>query len=322
MAYTPITAYSRDMALGYNRVNQIIGNNQHNQGAFLAEHTEDGAHNALRIPRILGRFEYNGVLYNYLGSEGVVTTSLVPTLGRAEIELDAAFNEGSAMVPIIQCAAEAAGGPVIQNVRFAPGSITDLEVYSWRGPAWTLEHNSFFLKAHCEPVLTTPNLFVTEKLRRKRGLDPTTWNDLAENQQTLYAGVSVAHTAAGAHNARPFPRCVGLMTWNGAAASVAAQHGTVTSVTRIGAGVYDIVLPAATYWNANGADTTGQAQIFIAVQTTAGTEDWITTVPLSTLVDTGNYLTKFRVHLWKRSLVNTWTATDKSFWFTIHARAA
>lgn len=312
MAYKTQGTVYRKSPLGYARVNDLIGNQEENQLLLLREHLSDGRHNLLRDMRGVAYVQYSGGSYSLAGNSSSISSVSSPATGRIIVNLSGSYSERKAFVCVATSTATAAGGPVILNQKQI--SATQFEIYQWRGSSWAAENNSFCLGFYAPPVKETPTLFSIPKLKRGAGLDPTTYNSIVTNAQTLWSAVTTNHNSTtGAHTHREAPKAAAKIVYS-AGYTKTTLLGTVSSVSAVGTGIVDITLPAATYTN----NPNPSLQIFLKPAGAVG-EHWVAMAQESSWTNTGNYLTTFRVHLWKRSSTNTWALTDGSFWFVLHS---
>lgn len=310
MPFKSLNGRYRKDPLGYSRVNEVMDNQAENQAMFLREHLSTGEHNFLRDMRGVAYVLRSGGAYSLVGESASITGISTPATGRIVIDLDSAYSEQNAIVAIATPHATAAGGPVILNTKRV--SATQFEIYQWRGSSWAAEDNSFSLGFYAPPVKGTPTLFSIDRVKRGMGLGPDTYNAIVENQQTLYSQYEVAHnTSTGAHSHQETPKAAAKIVYS-AGYTKTTLLGTVSSVSAVGTGIVDVTLPGSTYLN----NPNPSLQIFLRPAGAVG-EHWVAMAQESSWTNTGNYLTTFRVHLWKRSAANTWALTDGSFWFVL-----
>lgn len=321
MAYRKQTSITRKTPLGPVRYNELLANQKANQGLLLQEHTSDGAHNSMRVPRAVAFVRYSGGAYSLNGASVGISSVASPGVGQARLTLDAdyfpddggvSFGGENHIIPVATSAGPGATGPVLFGYKV--NSETEVDIFQQQGAAWAAADLSFYLALHAQPYQQVNTLIATSPIVRDVGLSVAAWNALVANSANQRAIHLAEHTAAGAHNAREIPKASGKSRWTGAAYALTTHLGTITSTTKFAVGVVDVVLPAATYLN----NPNPSVQIFARPEPGYG-EQWNVLVEEGSLTNTGNYLTGFRVHIRKKSATNTWNLTDGSFFFNIHS---
>ncbi len=320
MAFTKLPRGTRKIPLGPVRLNMLLANQKWNQAFLQKEHTSEGAHNSVRVPRGVAYVRYSGGAYSLAGNSVGISSVARPGAGICRVTLDGDyfpaaqgnwFAGANAIVPFASSAGVGATGPVLFGYKV--NSATEVDIFQWLGTGWALADASFYLALHASPYPIDGTTIDTEPFARDQGLGFADYNALVENCVTQRAAQLAEHTAAGAHNALEIPKASGKVTWNGAAYTLTTHLGTITSATRFSAGIVDIVLPNTTYLN----NANPSVKIFARPAPNYG-EQWNVIVEEASLTNTGNYLTSFRVHIRQKTSTNTWNLTDGSFFFNIH----
>lgn len=257
MSFTPQTpARVRNDPLGPQTVNIAQQNIVEIDGVALAEHLNDGQHNAMEIPWLLGHVEDGatpaGSLFNTTYGGGTLAR---PATGAYAINVAAGVISTSALSQLQLSAMANVSDPAVESkphtITFEAISATSVKVRIRElssalgaGNAWADANRDFDFGLHAlaqdtDSLLTTPLL----KVRRDTLTDQATdWNALVVNQGITRKAALLEHTTAGLHSVNRIAKAIGWFRPSaGPAFSITASE-RVASVTRVSSGVVEVLL--------------------------------------------------------------------------------
>lgn len=326
MPFATITDRVRQSPLGFALLNLLFENQRANELVAAAEHTPDGRHNAVVVPRAVGTIEYSGASYTVVAgsSPGIVSVSSSGT-GVVTITLsDTYFASDRIAARITVVSNHWESVPLLAAYEVV--SATSIKVYLTKlaalgGNSWAAVDASFMIAMHTLPVQpsATPMTFGTPRYRGQN-LDATTWNAYVARQAAQRANFAVGHTTDGngRHNILELPHgYLQAVVASGGTSYGAAEYENINAtIVRASAGVLTINLDgprwsrplhaflAPGYDVANGGSA---ADLFLM-----GLDDAALTASNSLEVRAFRY----------DSGANTWSRDDCDFGLTVHTGAA
>lgn len=322
----PPTKVRKD-PLGPVTLNQAHANVEVIDGLVLAEHFNDGQHNALEVPWVLGAIDSGttGYLFDTAYGGGTIAR---PATGRATISVI------SGVVPEVIGAAgtDVAAAAVFANV--SDGAIatyphvieaemmspTSLEVRTRYmsstlgspGNSWAAVAVGVDVALHAQKQPTDASLLASHLTKVRRDFlteQATDWNALVGNQSILRKALSLEHAIDGAHNVDRIAKAWGWFKPSaGPAFSIVVSQG-VTSVSRISAGVVEVTISKT-------LSSTALAACFPQAQPASADE-------LVIINGRCTATNKFRFYIYVYSVAeNKWTRDDRSFSAPMFGRPA
>lgn len=259
----PATKVRKD-PLGPVTLNQAQANIEEIDRLARVEHFDDGQHNALEVPWVLGHVDGGGTtgyLFDTTYGGGTITrpsTGLVRVSAAAGVigtEIDADGDDVPAAAVLANVGdSSVATYPHVTEVEML--STTTAEVRTWRmtsavgspGNTWALAAVGTDVAIHAQKQPIDASLLVSHALKQRRDFlteAATDWNALATNQGIVRKALSLEHDSAGAHNVNRIAKASGwFRPSSGPSFTAVASHG-VDSVSRISAGVIEVKLPKA-----------------------------------------------------------------------------
>lgn len=312
-----LTSVARKSPLLAGRVSDLLANMALTRRALTRGHTSAGRHNQLRIPRGVALVRYNGGAYALRGASASISSVTRNGAGDVTLNLAAAYFPDAPVLVIASPMCPGATTPTLVQHDVSLSSATAVRLHVLQGTGWAGADLSFAVELYAEPTVATADPIVIPPLAYGDGLDPTTYNSIAQELADTYAGVIAEHTVNGGHNVREIPRVWDFAEWDGGTGyDSGAPSDAGASYSRVSAGIINVTLPAATYPNTSNPEV----QILTQPDTSDGSQ-WRSTVDEATLTNTGNYLTTFQVHLWRRSSTNTWALADGNFYWRLYTAA-
>jgi len=256
---TMAPARARRNPLGPTTLNQLNVNVGALDDIARVEHFNDGGHNALEIPWLLGHMDDAATPTGYLFD----TTYAGTTLGRP-----ATGAYTSSIVSGVVSTAE--DGVTLQAANMAnvadsaietkPHTITSEAVsatsWKWRvrslssalggGNTWADVNRDIDVGLHCLPQDQDASLLASYSLKQRRSWlteEAVDWNAVVGNQGIVRKASLVEHTSTGRHSANRIAKAVAWVRWTGAAFVIDASE-RVASVSNPGGatGVVELVM--------------------------------------------------------------------------------
>lgn len=318
--YVPINpARVRKDPLGPQTLNQLHENIEAVDQLSRVEHLNDGTHNALEVPWVLGHIidgaPPTGALFNtaYGGSTFTrpvtgaytfdVASGLVTADSLSRLQFSALANPVTGIESKPRTTTIEATSATSFKVRQRELS-TALGVV---GNAWADVNGDLDIALHAKAKTPSTSL-LTSRLSHRRNEylteQATDWNALVQNQATLRKAALVEHDSAGAHTVN---RIAKAMVWvrptTGPAYSITASQG-VSTISRVSLGVIEVTLTGTMT-----ALTT--MSCFVEGQPSAASE---LIVVNGKAFSTGAGTTKFRFYCYLYDLLGPgWTRVDRPF---------
>lgn len=320
MPFTPQPpARVRKDPLGPQTVNQAQANVEAVDALALVEHFDDGQHNALEVPWLLGHVEdgatptgslfdttYGGGTlarpatgaYTLDVASGVITTSAAPYSG---LEMSGMANVSDSAIEAKPhlCTLEAVSATSMK-VR-----IRELSSALGAGNAWADVNRAFDFALHAFSPLASTSLLGSSLLKIRRDTlteAATDWNALVQNQGTVRAAALLEHTSAGEHNVDRIARAVAWCRPSAGPSFALTLSENVTAITYVGTGIVELTL------GVDLAATTGMA-CFPEAQPSSVDELVIVN---GRGFGAGAGVTKFRFYIYAYS-AGTWARADRPF---------
>jgi hypothetical protein len=250
MAFKPIDARIRKDPLGFSGFNTVNENQASNERLMLVDHTPDGLHNSLEVPRAVGLIRYTGGAYViHSSSSSFISSVATPATGTCTITLTADVFQTPMAVRITPMDSTGDSLPWLPTHEVV--SATSIKVYlkklsALSGDTWNNTDGSFAISIHSAPYyssatpLTRPSDLVRGATRAA-----ATWDPLIENQAKLRSYQSTEHTA-GVHTSKHFP--IGYAYWASSGSGALSTRYNVSSAAVGGTtGQVTLTLPGSTY---------------------------------------------------------------------------
>jgi len=253
-------AVIRKSPLGPVTVNTLHANTAVTDGMMMSEHFSSGKHNAIEVPWVVGAVNSatTGYLFDTAYGGGTIAR---PAVGRATVSIVAGVVgtvpgvsgisvPAAAVLANVSDAAIATFPHVIETEMVSATSVELRTKYMSTtlgtvGNSWADVAVGFDVALHAQKQPSTATLLSTYLTKQRRdfltdaALD---WNAMVSNQGVLRKTLSLEHSTAGAHNVSRIARAWGLFKPSaGPAFSIVASKGVV-SVTRVSAGIVDVVI--------------------------------------------------------------------------------
>ncbi len=249
MGFEPLDAKARQKPAGNVGLNRLFSNNLANEDLLFVEHTLDGKHNSLEVPRAVGLIRYSGS-YSIHGSSSAFITA-VSTPGTGTVELTLSSGKFSAPLFCRITPMDASGDTVPWLAQYEITSETTISVHLRKlatigGDTWNATNGSFAIAIHALPYSpATARLTQPTALARGANLAPASWNGLVDNQAKLRSYQLAEHSAGGAHNTKEIP--IGFLVYRFSDTNPFIDESlNVDDAVVSGDGV-DIELPGSTY---------------------------------------------------------------------------
>lgn len=249
MAFKTISARARNDKFSFALLNQLIENQQWNEGIQSSDHAFDGRHNVLEVARAVALVSWNGNNYELKGNSEFITNVGRVSTGIVEIQLDQDFFVEPMAVRLFPMDLGTESVPFRHQYKVL--SIAELQVFTHRlsslgGNTWFPADGSFAIAVHCARY--APDFFASpvpsvDFAKRGDTLGFAKVNQLIANQATLRQRMLLEHTDTGEHNARVIARGFARVSWNGSAFVLEDAEG-VDSVTTLGTGICRLNLTA------------------------------------------------------------------------------
>lgn len=305
---------ARKDALGPVTLNQLAANTEAVQQLSLREHAADGTHNALEVPRALGRSVWGGASYtHYLYSDSAYWTSNAnPAVGQVDLTLDAAGFSYPYMPVIASCCDEdVLNKPWMATVKVT--SATSVSVYVSKlssalgaGNTWAATDGSFSVALHSLPAAQAATLSALTPKQRRGFLTEgaSDWNGLVTLQGGLRKLALTKHTSAGEHDDSLIAREYGYVTYDSGGVKYDLISGDVASVSRVSQGICDVTT-SRTF-----SATTAMAA-FVQDLPTSNTSLWVINYRVTST-------TNVRVYLYQYDFTSdTWARADGDFFVSV-----
>lgn len=313
--------------LGPVALNQLHANVEALDALARREHFDDGQHNALEVPWVLGHV--NSATTGYLFDTAYGGSSIArPAAG------ETTFNvAGGVIGSVTGPAGSTPAASIIANVSDSdianrPYTVT-VEVVSATsiktrvrrfistlgspGNSWDSQAVEHDIAVHAQKQPVDVSLLAShlEKQRRDFLTEQTTdWNALVANQALLHSVLGLEHAAGGEHNADRIAKATGwFRPAAGPTFTSQAAHG-VDTVTRISTGVVEVKLSGGTL------SSTSLAACFAEAQPASDDE-------LVIVNGRAHTTTEFRFYIYVFSVAeNKWYRDDRPFFASMFGRWA
>lgn len=314
----PATKVRKD-PLGPVTLNQAHANIEAIDALVLREHFDDGQHNALEVPWVLGHVAGGGTtgyLFDTAFGGGSISR---PSTGALDVSVASGViglttGVDGSDVPAASVLANVGDSAVASKphvIEVELVSQTTVEVRTRYltstlgspGNAWASVDVGVDLAVHAQKQPVDASLLASYTLKQRRDFlteAATDWNALAQNQGTVRKALSLEHDSAGVHNVNRIARASGWFRPTSGPAFAEVVSHRVKAVTRISTGVVEVEVdkPFA---------STSHAACFCQVQPSSVDE----------LVLINGYYTaaaKFRFYIYVYSIAeNKWARDDRSF---------
>ena len=308
----------RNDPLGPVTVNQAQQNIEVIDSLVLREHFDDGQHNALEVPWVLGHINATttGYLFDTAFGGGTIAR---PAVGRCTVSV------ASGVIGTVQDfeGADVPGASIMANVSdslvatypFAIEaeivSATSIELRTWRmtstlgspGNSWSADEVAVDLAVHAQQQPRDPSLLSSRLTKARRDFltqQTTDWNALVSNQGIVRKALSLEHSSAGAHRVNRIAKAIGWFQPITGPDYNAIYDTGVASVSRVSTGVVEVTIND-TLTSTNNAACFCQAQVS----------------SIDELVIVNGYCTsttKFRFYIYVYSVAeNKWSRDDRPF---------
>jgi hypothetical protein len=250
MAFKPISAKVRKDPLGHGLANDLVENNDNNAQLLYSEHTPDGKHNSIEVPRAVGLIRYSGGSYTlHSSSSSTISSISSPSTGKVTLTLES--GKFSTPMSIRLTPMDSTTDTVPWLCSYEVTSATSVSVYVRKLSAtdtWTLTNGSFAIGIHSAPFTSSASVITQpSKLVRGSNLGKSHWNTMVSNQATVRTNQLVGHASGGAHTAKEFP--IGYFAaWEDVSEfNVLTRVGYIDSISMPATGVFRANLTASTF---------------------------------------------------------------------------
>lgn len=319
MAYVDQLANKvRKSPLGPVTLNQAHANIEAIDGLVLSEHFNDGQHNALEVPWVLGAVNSGttGSLFNTAYGGGTIAR---PAVGRLTVSV-AAGVVGEVIGPL---GTDVPAAAVIANVNDAAiatyphlveaemVSTTSVELRTRYmtsalgvvGNSWSAVAVGVDVALHAQKQPGNASLLASHILKARRDFlteQATDWNALVGNQAIVRKALSLEHATDGAHTVNRIAKAWGwFKPATGPIFTIVSSEG-VSSVSRVSAGVVEVTISTA-------LTSTTLAACFPQAQPASADELVIVNGRCTSTM-------KFTFYIYVYSVSeNKWTRDDRSF---------
>lgn len=323
-----LPARVRKDPLGPTTLNQAHANVEELEALFLREHFDDGQHNALEVPWVLGHVDSGttGYLFNtaYGGgtiarpATGETTFSVVSgVIGQASGLLGALAPAASILANVSD--ADIANRPYTVTVEATSATSIKTRVRRFistlgsPGNSWDSQAVAHDIAVHAQKQPVDPSPLLSYELKQRRDFlteGATDWNALVQNQATLEGAALLEHLQSGYHNADRIAKACGWFRPAAGPTFEMTDGEGVDSVSRISTGVVEVKL------NSGTLSSTDLAACFPMAQPASDSE-------LVIVNGRAHSTTKFRFYIYVFSVAeNKWYRDDRPFFATMFGRWA
>ena len=308
----------RNDPLGPVTINQAQQNIEVIDSLVLSEHLNDGQHNALEVPWVLGHINSGttGFLFNTTYGGGTIAR---PATGRVTLNVaSGVIGETTGVASADVPAASVMANPSDVAVASAPHvieaelvSATSVELRTRvltstlgvPGNSWSTVAVGVDVAVHAKPKLRSDSLLVSRLSKVRRDFlteQATDWNALATNQGIVRKTLSLEHTSAGVHRVNRIAKALGWFRPTAGPSFSAIIERGVTSVSRISLGVIEVAID-------DTLTSTSNAACFCQAQPSSTGE-------LVIINGYCNAINKFRFYIYVYSVAeNKWSRDDRPF---------
>lgn len=312
--FVNMPARVRKDPLGPLTINQLADNAEALEQLSLREHNASGGHNALEIPRVMGRSIWGGASYtDYLYAESDFWTSNANSaVGQVDLTIDSTGFTSPYMPVIASCCDEdVLNKPWMVTTKVTSASsvsvyVSKLSSALGAGNTWAAADGSFSVALHSLPVAYAPTLSTLARKQRRGFLTEgsTDWNRLVTKQGALRYAATQKHTTAGEHNDVLISREYGHVTYDSGGVRYGKTAGDISNVNRVSQGVCDVTT-SRTF-----TATTSMAA-FVQDLPSSNIELWVVNYRATTT-------TNIRVYLYQYDFVaDTWARADGDFFISV-----
>lgn len=323
-----LPARVRKDPLGPTTLNQAHANVEQLDALLLREHFDDGQHNALEVPWVLGHVDSGttGSLFNtaYGGSSIARPAAGECTVNVATGVIGSVPGLLGASTPACSVLANVSDADIVNRPYTVTAEVVSATSIKTRvrrfistlgspGNSWDSQPVAFDLAVHAQKQAVDPSVLLSYELKQRRDFlteAATDWNALVQNQATAYRNLTLEHTAAGAHNGDRIAKACGWFRPDTGPTFVASYSEGVDSVSRISTGVIEVTLSGGTLSSTNLAACFPQAQ--------PASDDEIIVIN-----GRAHSTKKFRFYIYRFSVSeNKWDRDDRPFFAAMFGRWA
>lgn len=303
--FVDMQSRARKDPLGPLTFNQLGRNIEAVQGLAALEHiASTGRHNALEVPRVLGRSVWGGASYtDYLYSDtNYYTSSSNPATGEVDFVLNSAGFTLPYVVPMAACCDEdVLNKPWLINVSLV--STSSVKVYLSKlssalgaGNTWAAANGSFSLGLHSLPVAAFPSLSAIGNKQRRDFLTEGVgdWNSIVAAQGSARKLALVEHDSSGNHNAVQVARETGFVTYDAGVVKYNVSAGDIASVSRVSQGI-------CTVTTTRTFSATSAMAVFLEVMPVSNLDLWIANYRITSTTTFVVYLYRYSAGVWNRA---------------------
>jgi len=307
--FSPMAAKARQEPLGPIALNQAAANIEAIDAAANFEHLEDGTHNAVEIPWVLGHVDgTTGYLFDTAYGGGTITN---PATGRftcsvasgvlttPSLAILANVNDTAVETKPHTITWEALSSTSVQ-VR-----IRELSSALGAGNTWADVNRDFDIAVFAPPTdyaASRLNLVSSKQRRDFLTGETTSFNNMVRDQALLYDALTAEHTSGGNHNLNRIARAVAWVRPDSPTSYAITISQRVSSVSRVGTGQVSV----------NTSDTFSSTSNMAAlVEVQPGTADELVVAHVKS-----NTTSQFRVWIYAYSGGN-WARVDRPFFVTM-----
>ena len=248
---------TRNLPIGPVSLNQTQANIASTDALVLREHFDDGQHNAVEVPWILGHV--GGATTGYMFDATYGGTIARPSTGVVTVTAAAGvidekpgwqgIDEPSASVITNVSDADIANGPHLSAAEMT--STTSVKLRTWQmtstmgvpGNAWTLAVREVDVAVHSKKQAVDVSLLASHTLKRRRDLlteAATDWNALVGNQAIVRKAMMLEHASDGTHLVDRVAKAWGWFRPNGGPGYELTTGEGIAAVTRISSAVVEV----------------------------------------------------------------------------------
>lgn len=255
--YAKLLTKARKDPLGAPSVNQLQLNALALDELARVEHFDDGQHNALEIPWVLGHLDDGATPTGYLldtafgggtlarPATGRYTCSVVSGVVPSDVDGNLLY---SAMANVSDSAIESKPHTITVEAVSATSfqyRVRQLSSALGAGDTWADQNRDIDIGIHSlAKAADTSLLGAYREKRRGQTLteQPTDWNALVQNQGIIRKASLLEHTSAGEHSLNRIAKGVGWFDYS--AGYSMADERNLASVTGLSTGVVEVVMDA------------------------------------------------------------------------------